>query len=151
MWPFNKSAPKKSKEEIRREIVDGFADALERSWSVGALRSSRSLTHPKTLLKLVLVNRLRELGGGANYDVDWAAAMLLTDFQDMTEQEEADLRMYSALLEGALTVDDISDNAKNIQSAMSLLSNLTNRASAEREEWVAELRENGLTRHGSRY
>jgi hypothetical protein len=151
MWPFGKSTPRQSREEVRQEIIDGYANALEHGWSIGTLRSSRSLQHPKALIELVFVNRLREMRSGSQYDVLWAAAQMLPDFQDMTEEEEALLRMFSARIEGVLTSDSVSAHAKDTASAFALQQQLTERASTDRERWIRELNEHGLTRAGSRF
>jgi hypothetical protein len=151
VWPFDKRTPRRSQEQVRQEIIDGYANALEHAWSIGTLHSLRSLQHPKALLELVLVNRLREIGRGPQYQVMWTAALILPDFQDMTEAEEAQLRMYSAQFEGALTPDFVSAHAKSMLSAIELVQKFTDRASVDRERWIGQLADHGLTRAGSRH
>lgn len=151
MWPFGKSTPRQSREEASQEVIDGYADALEHAWSLGTLRSSRSLRHVKAHIKLVLVNRLRAEKSGEQYNALWAAAQLLPDFRDMTEAEEAQLRMFSAQLEGTLTPDTVSAHAKSTSVALDLQRRLLVEASTDRDHWIRELAAHGLTRTGSRF
>lgn len=149
MWPFGAKRVKETPEERRSRILGAFANTLENGESYGVVAPLRTLEDHKAIIELVVINKLTEAQRGPQYDVLWAAALLLPNFQEMTDAEEemlSSLPDQLAVISSDLTRDDIAETLP----ALELAQRFAHQIEAERVKWIRTLAEAGLHPTGFR-